>query len=80
MISDTCFKLGFGLLQDTSGSGQNRGQEPRVPTGFMLGPGESGPSQWLRARILPSAKDEKQRSRNAFAEGTSCHSVLISRL
>ncbi len=37
VISDTCFKLEFGLLQDTSGSGQNRGQEPRVPTGFHVG-------------------------------------------
>jgi len=37
VISDTGFKLEFGLLQDTSGSGQNRGREPRVPTGFHVG-------------------------------------------
>ena len=80
MISDTCFKLEFGLLQDTSGSGQNRGQEPRVPIGFHVGTGRVGTESVAAGTDPAFSQRRKAKEQECICGGTSCQSVLISRL
>jgi hypothetical protein len=76
VTSDTCFKLEFGLLQDTSGPGQNRRQEPRVPTGFHVGTRRVGTESVAAGTDPAFSQKRKAKSRNAFARGLHVKAFL----